>query len=322
VNQRSAPPASEPLRLAVGLADYLAAVRRVPGPPPSLETARLIADRDAHLIAYPRPTGMTVCDSYVITSAGETRVRIYRPTGDGADAAILYFHGGGFAMGSVESYDCLATGLAEASDATVISVDYARLPDTTPRAILREAADVLTWVHAMAGSLAIDTARIAVAGDSAGAFIATQLAASSRASDLPALTCQLLCYGVFDLNGARDAYFNARDPVLTRPIIDAMITTYRTCQARDAEPLPPPIEIPDLAGMSPVIMLSAEHDPLMAEGLDYAARLNAAGVVVEARTAAAMCHGFLRAVAFSQAARDEMRWLGAAFRNIDREMRN
>jgi acetyl esterase len=265
---------------------------------------------------------MTVCDSYVVTSAGETRVRIYLPAGDGASAAILYFHGGGFTMGSVESYDGLATALAEASGATVISVDYARLPDTTPRALLREAADVLTWVHAVAGSLAIDKARIAVAGDSAGAFIATHLAACSRASDLPALTCQLLCYGVYDLDGARDAYLIARDPVLTRPIIDAMITTYRTCQARDAEPLPPPIEIPDLSGMSPVIMLGAEHDPLLAEGLDYAARLNAAGVAVETRTTPAMCHGFLRAVAFSQAAREEMRWLGNAFRNIDRQIRN
>jgi acetyl esterase len=322
VNHGLIPPTPEPLPLAAGLAEYLAAVRRAPGPQPSLETARLIADREAHRIAYPRPPGMTVADSYVVGGGRETRVRIYRPADQPAQPAIVYFHGGGFTMGSVESYDGLATALAEASRATVISVDYSRLPETTPQAMLDEATDVLSWAYAMAGTIGIDPARIAVAGDSAGAFIATHLAARAGRSDCPALSCQLLCYGVFDLNGARQAYLAARDPVLTRPVIGAMITTYRTCQVRDAEPLPPPIEIRDLSGMPPTIMLGAEHDAVLIEGRDYAARLQAAGVPVEARVAPAMCHGFLRAVAFSQPARDEMRWLGEAFRKYDRPTRD
>lgn len=312
---------TEPLPLAQGLAEYLTAVRRAPGPALSFETARLIADRDAHRIAYPRPAGMTVCDSYVVRQGCETRVRFYRPALK-ARAAILYFHGGGFSQGSIESYDGLATALAEASGAMVVSVDYMRLPEATPQSILREAIDVLDWLHAMASALGIDAARIAVAGDSAGAFIATHLAARSSRPGRPALTCQLLLYGVYDLNGARAAYLTARDPLLTRPIIGAMITTYHTCQARDAKPLPFPIQIADLSGMPPAIMLGAEHDALLAEGADYAARLRAARVPVETRTAPAMCHGFLRAVGLSQPARDEMHWLGQAFRTIDRQTRN
>lgn len=312
---------TEPLQLADGLTQYLATVRRPPGPAPSLETARLMADRDAHRIAYPRPAGMTVCDSYVVSEGRETRVRLYRPVAD-AQAAILYFHGGGFTQGSVESYDGLATALAEASGAVVVSVDYMRLPEATPQGMVREAFDVLDWLHAMAGALAIDPARIAVAGDSAGAFIATHLAARATRTGHPPLICQLLLYGVYDLNGARAAYLSARDPLLTRPIIGAMITTYHSCQARDAEPLPPPIEIADLSAMPPAIMLGAEHDAVLAEGVDYAARLRTAGISVETRIAPAMCHGFLRAVGMSQPARDEMRWLGEAFRNHDRSTRN
>ncbi len=322
MNHASPLPSGEPLPLADGLAEYLAAVRRAPGPPPPLEMARLVADRDAHRLAYKRPSGMKVCDSYVVGGHRETRVRLYRPASETPAAAIVYFHGGGFTMGSIESYDCLATALAEATGATVISVDYARLPETTPQALLREAEDVLCWTRAMAEPIGIDPARIAVAGDSAGAFVATHLAARSGASHLPSLTCQLLCYGVYNMNGSRDAYQTARDPVLTRPVLDAMIATYRTCQARDAEPLPPPLEIADLSAMPPAIMLGAAQDPVLSEGEDYAARLRSVGVPVEARTAPAMCHGFLRAVAFSQPARDEMRWLGESFHKFDRPTRN
>jgi acetyl esterase len=301
--------------LAEGIADYLAAVRRPPGSPPSLEAVRLFADREAHRIAYVRPEGMTVVNSHVVGAAIETPVRIYRPTGAGAQPAILYFHGGGFTTGSIESYDCFATALAEASGATVISVHYARLPESTPCATLEQCHDALNWAVRMAGELRIDPARIAVAGDSAGAFLATHLTLRVRDLGGPALSCQLLCYGVFDLDPAREAYATARDPVLTRAIIEAMIATYRTCESRDGARLSAPLRVKDLSGMPPTILLGAEYDAVLAEGREYAVRLRAAGIAVDERVAPGMCHGFLRAVRFSQPARDEMQWLGTALRN-------
>lgn len=302
--------------LAEGLTDYLAAVRRAPGAPPPLETARILADRDAHRIAYPRPAGMTVSDSYAVGCGAETAVRIYRPAGAGKQAAILYLHGGGFTIGSVESYDCLATALAEAADATVLSVHYARLPESTPRATLEQIYEVLRWAVRMADPLGIDPARIAVAGDSAGAFLATHLAVLARDRAGPAIAAQLLCYGVYDLDPAREAYAVARDPVLTRPIIEAMIGTYRECDARSGQPVPAPIALADLSNLPPAVLLGAEHDAVLAEAQDYAARLRVAGVAVTERVAPGMCHGFLRAVRFSEPARHEMRWLGAAFRTL------
>ena len=302
------------LILAEGVADYLEAIRRAPEAAASLEAARLIADRDAHRIAGPRPAGMRVSDSYVPDAAIETPVRIYRPMGEGALPAILYLHGGGFTIGSIETYDCLAAALADACGAVVVSVHYARLPESTPRATIAQCHGVLRWMVRMAGPLEIDRARIAVAGDSAGACLATHVAMCARDSDDPALTCQLLCYGVYDLDPQRDAYVIARDPGLPRPVIESMIATWHDCAGRDGMAIPAPLHA-ELSGLPPAILLSAEHDPMRSEGDDYAAALSAAGVAVTARTAPGMCHGFLRAQHFSAPARAEMRWIGAAFRS-------
>jgi len=308
-DNRGSPPG-----LPEGLADYLATVRRALGPPRSLEEIRLIADRDAHLLAYPRPAGMAVFDTIVV--AAGANVRLYRPTGDGTGPAILYWHGGGFTTGSIDSYDGLATALAEATAATVISVDYARLPETTPRAMLQQAYEILAWAHRQADLLGIDGTQLAIAGDSAGAFLAAHLAVLARDRGGPAIACQLLCYGVYDLDSGREGHAAAHDPVLPRPVIDAMIATYRACAARDDAPLPAPLGIADLSRLPPAILLGAALDPMLAEAGDYAQRLRAAGGTAVERVAPGMCHGFLRAVRFSAPARAEMGWLGRAFRDL------
>lgn len=299
--------------LAEGLAEYLDAVRGVPGMP--LETARLLADRNAHRIAYPMPAGMAVTSSFVVRAGDEVPVRIYRPAGEGVLPAIVYYHGGGFTTGSIESFDSLATALAEASGAVVISVHYTRLPEATPRAMVDQCYDVLGWTARMAEALALDPERIAVAGDSAGAFIAVQVAIRARDRGGPRLAGQLLAYGVFDLDATREAYAIARDPVLTLPLIEAVIGNYRAADARDPAPFAVPLHS-DVAGLPPALLLEAEHDAVVEEGREFADRLRAAGVPAELRVAPGMCHGFLRAVRFSAPARAEMRWLGDAFRTL------
>ncbi|WP_168355879.1 alpha/beta hydrolase [Sphingomonas gei] len=300
-------------KLAEGLAEYLSAVRGVPGTP--LEAARLLADRNAHRIACPLPAGMSVVNSFVVRAGDEVPVRIYRPAAAGPLPAIVYYHGGGFTTGSIETYDPFAMALAEASGAVVVSVHYSRLPEATPRAMIAQCHDALRWIARMAGALDIDTDRIAVAGDSAGAFIAVQVALLARDGGGPALACQLLCYGVFDLDEARASYASARDPVLTLPLIKAVIAAYRAADARDPAPFDVPLRS-DLSGLPPAILLEAEHDAVVEEGREYAERLQAAGVATCLRIAPDMCHGFLRAVRFSAPARAEMRWLGDQFRTL------
>ncbi|MBC2778864.1 alpha/beta hydrolase [Parasphingopyxis marina] len=301
--------------LAEGLADYIAAVRLAPGGQrPSPEQARLAADLNADAIAYPRPEGMTVTTSFVVREAGETAVRIYRPAGDGPQPGIVYFHGGGFTTGSLDSYEPVAMALAEASGATVISVHYARLPQSTPQAMLEECYDVLCWTAEIASILKIDTQQLAVAGDSAGAFIAALLAIRARDSEGPNLACQILCYGLFDLDEMRDAYQKSADPILTLPIIKSMIATYRECDARSSTPVAAPLHSDNLVGLPPALLVGAAYDALLDEGQDYTRRLREAGVEAQMRIAERMPHGFFRAVRFSEAARAEMRELGKAIR--------
>lgn len=302
--------------LAEGLAEYIAAVRPTPAAAPlSPAEARLAADLAAKRIAYQPAVAMQVTTSFAGQDRGEIPVRIYRPAGDGARAALLYFHGGGFTTGSLDSYEPLAMALAEASGATVISVHYARLPQSTPFAILEQGYDALCWTADMADVLGIDRRHIGVAGDSAGAFIAAQLAVLARDRGGPALQCQFLAYGVYDMDDSRAAYQSGSDPVLGWPVIRGMIQTYRDCDARNPSPLPPPLGIADLAGLPPAIMLGAQYDPMLAEGHEYAARLGEAGVSVDMHVAPHMPHGFLRAVRFSEPARAEMRAIGAKIRN-------
>lgn len=302
--------------LADGIADYIEAVRLAPaGQRPPLETARLLADRHADRIAIPRPEGMAIATSFVVGEGRETPVRIYRPAGDGALPALVYFHGGGFTIGSIESYEPLAMGLAEASGATVISVHYRRMPEATPRAMVEECFAVLGWSHAMAGDLRIDPARIGVAGDSAGAFIAAQLAILARDRGGPPVAAQALLYGVYDI-AEREAHRTAADPVLSWPVIEAMHRSWRDGDARDPVDWLPPLRNGDLSGLPPAVLLTAELDPMRGEGDDYAARLHAAGVPTGTRTAPAMPHGFLRALRFSAPARDEMARLGVSIRSI------
>ncbi|HWL47430.1 MAG TPA: alpha/beta hydrolase, partial [Sphingomonadaceae bacterium] len=229
---------------------------------------------------------------------------------------IVYFHGGGFTTGSLESYEPLAMALAEASAATLISVHYPRLPEATPRAMIAASWDALQWAAAMAGPLDADPRRIALAGDSAGAFIAAQLAIMARDRGGPALACQALCYGVFDIDESREAYRRAADQILTPPVIAAMIRAYRESDARDPLTIPPPLHQPALAGLPPTILLAAEHDPMRDEGDAFAARLHDAGVTVSSRVAPAMPHGFLRAQRFSGDARAEMDRLGQSIRTF------
>lgn len=302
--------------LADGIADYIEAVRLAPaGQRPPLEAARLLADRHADRIAIPRPEGMRVTTSFAVTAGRETPLRIYRPAGDGPQPALVYFHGGGFTIGSIESYEPLAMALAEASGATVISVHYPRLPEATPRAMIEASFESLVWAHAMAEGLRIDPRRIGVAGDSAGAFIAAQLAILARDRGGPAVACQVLLYGVFDI-ADRPAHRAAADPVLTLPVIDAMLRTWRACDARDPIGLAPPLRNQDLSGLPPATMIVAEHDPMLEEGCDYAGALRKAGTAADIRTAPAMPHGFLRALRFSAPARDEMARLGRSIRTL------
>lgn len=292
-----------PVLLAEGMEAYLAAFRAAQSPPGgTLAGARLSSDLGADAFARPPVPGLRRHVSFIVLPGREIAVTIFHPGRAVERPGICYFHGGGFAFGSIETFDVVAQALAEETGAVVVSVQYRRLPENSYRAAQEDCFAAFQWVVANAALLGVDARRIAVAGDSVGALFATVTAMMARdAGPTVRPVCQLLMYGAYALVPGRPSYLRGRDPLLSAQRVEDFVRLYR--QSQEAEPFhPPPLSTPDLSGLPPVVLIGAEYDPLRAEGDEYADLLRAAGVEAEVMTAPGMIHGFLRAVAMSPAA--------------------
>ena len=298
------------VRLADGMEEYIALVRAT-SVPTDLEGARLHADLAAKRFQQPLPEDVEVSTTFVPLPGREITARIYRPAGADLRPGICYLHGGGFAYGSIETFDVIAAALAHLTRAVVVSVHYRRLPDTDYAGAQDDCNQMLGWMARQATVLGIDAGRIAIAGDSAGALLATTAAAYARDNDGPALIAQILLYGAFAMDVDRPAYQQSRDPMLTADRIRTYIELFRQCGGTDDQPAP--VDRLDLAGLPAAFVLAAEFDPLAQEAAEYADALRASGVPVWLRTAPGMIHGFLRGLTVSSAAREELAALVKAF---------
>jgi acetyl esterase len=287
--------------LAEGLEAYVELMRAgARGPADTLSAQRLRSDASAAELQCPQPRDMQTFTTFIVCEGQEIAVKVYRLGGRIRRPAICYFHGGGFTFGSIESFDAVAAGLAEDTGAVVASVQYRRLPENSYRSAQEDCYAALVWLQEHADDLRVDPSRIAVAGDSVGALLATISAAMARDRGGPPLVCQLLLYGAFAMQPGRSAYAKSRDPLLTPERIDSFIGVYR--KQSDPNFYPAPLDLKDLTGLPPAIILAAEHDPLREEALEYAERLRESGVRVEVSVASGMIHGFLRARKMSPAA--------------------
>ena len=292
-----------PVQLAEGIDVYLVAFRAAQSPPGgTLAGARLSSDLGADAFARPPAPGLRRHVSFIVAPGREIAVTILHPGRAVERPGICYFHGGGFAFGSIETFDVVAQALAEETGAVVVSVQYRRLPENSYRAAQEDCFAAFQWFVDHAALLGVDARRIAVAGDSVGALFATVTAMMARDAGLPVRpVCQLLMYGAYALVPGRSSYLRGRDPLLSAQRVEDFVRLYR--QSQDADPFhPPPLSVPDLSGLPPAVLIGAEHDPLREEGDEYADLLRAAGVGAEVMTAPGMIHGFLRAVALSPAA--------------------
>lgn len=290
--------------LADGLERYVELMRGGGGQPRSLSSQRLRSDLSAGDFQCPHPPGMKTLTTFIVREGQELAVRLYRPDVAPFGPAICYFHGGGFIFGSIETYDVVAASLAELTGATVASVQYRRLPENGYRCAQEDCHAALTWLFEHAGDLEIDASRIAVAGDSVGALLATISTVMARDLGQPRPACQLLLYGTFGMQSGRSCYASSRDPLLTPQRIDTFISAYH--RRKDAAFYPPPLALDDLSELPPAIIVAAEHDPLCEEALEYADRLSDSGVGVDVSVAPGMIHGFLRAMRMSPAVRRQM----------------
>ncbi|MFC5499666.1 alpha/beta hydrolase [Caenimonas terrae] len=229
--------------------------------------------------------------------AGDMSLRLYRPLGSKADQVLpvlVYFHGGGWTIGDLDSHDTLCRELANGSGCALVAVDYRMGPEHRFPAAVDDAFAATRWVSANAAALGLDAQRLAVGGDSAGGNLAAVVAIAARdAGDLP-VAFQLLIYPATDMRrGAPSHTSNGEGYLLTRDTIAYFHDHYIDDARHDLDWRASPLLHSDLSGLPPAFVLTAGYDPLRDEGLQYAQALTVAG-----NRAALVCferqiHGFI-----------------------------
>jgi acetyl esterase len=228
---------------------------------------------------------------------GDVPLRLYRGIGTKSGDALpclVYFHGGGWVLGDLDSHDTVCRRLANQTDGCVVSVDYRMAPEYVFPAAVDDSAAAVRFVAAQAGALGIDPSRIAVGGDSAGGNLAAVMALMARDGNLPPLCFQLLIYPATDLAGRSDAYRRITDGYpLTAPTMFWFRDLYLRGEADWYDWRASPLRAASLAGTAPAMVITCSHDPLVDEGIAYAKRLEQDGVRVMHTNFSDQIHGFL-----------------------------
>ena len=248
--------------------------------------------------------------------AGGIRLRLYWPNAAAPAPAIVYYHGGGHVIGSLDTHDLIARNLCAGTEALVASVDYRMGPEHKFPAAVDDSFAALKWVHAHANELGADPDRIGVHGDSAGANLAAVVALMARDAGTPNLRLQSLVYPVADYGLTGDSYekFAEGYGLLTRQAM-VWFRNHYLRSPRDAEDWrASPIRVATLAGVAPAIVVTAECDVLHDDGERYAEALRRAGVPVEYKEYPGMIHAFFGMVPVVDDAMNAQRAVWAAFK--------
>jgi acetyl esterase len=241
----------------------------------------------------PRPDVAAVKDLEVPGPAGSIPVRVYRPSERTDLPVLVYLHGGGWAICSLETHDASCRQLANDAGCMVVSVDYRLAPEHPFPAAPEDCYAALTWTAENAASLGGDPRRLAVGGDSAGGNLSAVVSLMARDRKGPRLCHQLLVYPVTDHAFDTDSYReNADAPILTREIMQGFWSYYLSRAEDGRHPYASPLRAEDVSGLPPAHVITAEYDPLRDEGEAYARRLSDAGVPVVQRRFDGMVHGF------------------------------
>jgi acetyl esterase len=237
--------------------------------------------------------------------SGEVPVRIYRPTdATGPQPVVVWFHGGGWVIGSIDGGDLTCRNLAAHAGVVVVSVGYRLAPEHPYPGGLDDCYAALVWVTATAGDLGVDPRRVAVGGDSAGGNLAAVVALLARDRGGPEVRFQLLVYPVTD---ALMTYPSVRDNgqgyMLTDDSMKWFVELYLGERGDPKDPLVSPLYADDLSGLPPALVITAEFDPLRDEGEAYGARLQQAQVAATVSRYDGMIHGFFGMGAIVEAAR-------------------
>ena len=269
---------------------------------PPFETLSPPEARFAYAASRPilQPDPEPVADVVALEAAGPggpIPLRFYRGQGvpkDGPQPALIYFHGGGWVIGDLESHDQVCRALANATPCLVVSVDYRLAPEHKFPAAAEDAIAATRWIADNAARLGIDARRLAVGGDSAGGNLAAVVAIDARDRGGSRLAHQFLVYPATDMRmDWPSAERHAQQLPLTRAGMDWFIAHYLRSDADKADWRASPLRASSLAGLPPALIITAGFDPLCDEGEAYAKALQSAGVSVTHERFAGQIHGFL-----------------------------
>ena len=230
-------------------------------------------------------------------SSGPVPVRAYRPKGaarDEALPALVFFHGGGWVIGDLDTHDVVCRTLANGARCAVFSVEYRKAPEAPFPAAVDDCFSALRFVFENGKNLGIQTSKIAVGGDSAGGNLATVIALMARDAGGPALSLQVLIYPATDQHyGFPSIDRNGDGYLLTKKVMHYFRGHYLPRKQDWRDWRASPLLAKSLAGLPPAFVLTAGFDPLVDEGKAYADRLAKEGVSTEYKNYADMVHGFI-----------------------------
>jgi len=280
------------------------------------------AMRDGRVNDIDPPQIGDVVDDTIAGPGGDLSVRRYYPgaADESSLPTLLYFHGGGFVIGDLDTHDNICRVICQRAKCLVVSVDYRLAPEHRYPAAAEDAIAAIEWAVSSGPDVGADLNRLCVGGDSAGGTLAAVAAQHAREKQIP-IAAQILFYPVVDLDGHWPSHDeHANTPPISRPVLDWFWAEYfgpdgADDRAKRRELLASPINATSLAGLAPAFVLTAGLDPLRDEGKAYADRLIADGVETVYMSAMGTVHGFLRMGRIIPATMDALEGAATFLRN-------
>jgi acetyl esterase len=257
------------------------------------EARRLHAAGAATLHGPPVPVA-GAADRTIPGPAGDLRVRVYTPHGEPPFPIVVWFHGGGWVVGTLDTFDPICRALSAAAPAVLVAVDYRLAPEHRFPAAVEDCYAATLWASRNAAALGGTQQRLAVAGDSAGGNLAAVVALGARDRGGPAIAFQLLVCPVMDAAMDTASYREKADGYYLTAAGMRWYWDHYLGGADGSRPDASPLRAAFLGGLPPALVVTAEHDPLRDEGEAYAARLRDAGVPAALSRYPGMVHGFYR----------------------------
>ncbi len=246
-------------------------------------------------------------------------VRVFRPPGEAPKPAVIYFHGGGWVLGSCETHDDMCAEMADGADVVVVLVDYRLAPEHIHPAQLEDSLKVLLWMRSTGRAFGIDPDRILGAGDSAGGQMTVGLCLALRDYNAPQLVGQVLIYPVLGVDMNTGSYIrNANAPCLTKSdmlyYLESFLGPKGNPNWRDPKAIPNLAD--NLEGLPPAFITVAAHDPLYDDGVIFYQKLEAAGIPASLRKEPTLAHSYMRARNVSEPAMKSFKAIVEALRSL------